>query len=266
MSADSETPTTTLDTGTIDTAKDDLKIFEPEAEKKDEESIAHHGAEEAGDDVDPVLAELVSTTEPTKGTFIEETISFFKTLAVFLAAAFLLKASVVEAFKIPSGSMLPTLQIGDQILVSKFSYGLRIPLRNETIFDFAAPQRGDVVVFTRPDDASTPNEDESSINIIKRVVGLPGDTIEVRGTRVFINNQPYLEPYARWELGGIREGNFGPDKVPPGHVLLLGDNRDHSRDSRFWDSPFLPINRIKGRALMIYWSWEDLARMGKIIR
>ncbi len=196
---------------------------------------------------------------------IREIISTLKTLAVFLIAAFILRASVVEAFKIPSGSMIPTLQAGDHILVSKFSYGLRILGFSDIIWQFADPARGDVVVFTRPDDPAT-GEDESATNIIKRVVGLPNDLIEVRGTKVLINNEEYVEPYARWDEGGIREGYFGPATVPAGHVLLLGDNRDHSKDSRFWNEPFLDIKRIKGRALVIYFSWESPSRIGKLIR
>jgi len=197
---------------------------------------------------------------------IGEILSFLKTLAIFLVAALVLRASVVEAFKIPSGSMIPTLRIHDHILVSKLSYGIRLPFVTESAYVFAQPRRGDIVVFTRPDETDTPLEDESDINIIKRVVGIPGDTIEVRETKVYINNQPLDEEYARWEEGGIREGNFGPEKVPDGHIFLLGDNRDHSRDSRFWQEPFLPIDRVKGRAMIIYWSWDNLGRIGTILR
>lgn len=199
------------------------------------------------------------------GANVGEILSFFKTLALFVMAALVLRASVVEAFKIPSGSMIPTLRIGDHILVSKLSYGVRVPFMTHSAYIFSQPQRGDIVVFTRPDEDLT-LEDESDINIIKRVVGLPGDKVEVRDTKLYINDQPLDESYARWEDGGIREGNFGPEAVPVGHVFLLGDNRDHSRDSRFWQEPFLSIDRIKGRAMIIYWSWDNLARIGTILR
>jgi signal peptidase I len=200
---------------------------------------------------------------------IAEVISFFKTLSLFLLAAFLLQASVVQAFKIPSGSMIPTLKVGDHIFVSKFSYGLRLPFMTHTFWQYAMPKRGDVVVFTRPDDPLTPDEDDSDVNIIKRVIGLPGDLLEIQGTRVYINNQLLIEEYAKWDEQGLTSQKFGPEKVPEGHIFLMGDNRDHSKDSRFWTQPFLDINRVKGRALIIYWNFSPrdlLSRMGKVIR
>ncbi|MDZ4786515.1 MAG: signal peptidase I [bacterium] len=204
---------------------------------------------------------------------LKEILSFFKTLFLFLLLAFFLRASIVEAYKIPSGSMIPTLRIGDHILVSKLSYGFRLPygfkfpfsIKDAMIFQYDTPKRGDVVVFTRPDDLASP-EDDSSINIIKRVIGLPGDTVKVRGAKVTINDKEIEEQYARWQEGGIPEGDFGPQTVPDGHVLLMGDNRDRSRDSRFWSYPFLEISRIKGRALFIYWSWDSIGRVFTIIR
>ncbi|MBX7136483.1 MAG: signal peptidase I [Oligoflexia bacterium] len=200
------------------------------------------------------------------GVQISEVLSFLRTVGILVILAVFLRGSVVEAFKIPSGSMIPTLMIGDHILVSKFSYGLRLPFFRKSIYQFSTPRRGDVVVFTRPDDPSTPHEDESQINIIKRVIGLPGDTVEVRGTTVYINNSPLSESYARWEEGGVVEGNFGPEIVPAGHIFLMGDNRDHSKDSRYWTDPFLDVGLVKGRALIIYWSWDSLSRISTLIR
>jgi len=190
--------------------------------------------------------------EKRKSSQIGEIFSLLRTLIVFLAIAFMLRASVVEAFKIPSSSMEPTLMIGDHILVFKLQYGFRLPLLKETLWLYGEPSRGDIVVFTLPDDPATPEVDEADTNIIKRVVGLPGDLIEVRGTKVYINQREYPDETAVWYDGGIRD--FGPVLVPEGKILLLGDNRDRSRDSRFWPEAFLDVNRIKGKAFIIYWS------------
>jgi signal peptidase I len=195
-----------------------------------------------------------------------EIVAFFKTLVVILGLAFFIRVTVVEPFKIPSGSMIPTLQVGDFILVVKFWYGLRVPFVTDSVTMWNKPARGDVVVFTRPDDPNTPDEDDSEIHIIKRVIGLGGDTVEVRGARVFINGQVLSEPYARWAEGGKFEGNFGPRTIPAGHVLLLGDNRDNSKDSRFWSDPFLDVKRIKGKAVVVFWSWDSLSRVFTRIR
>ncbi len=194
-----------------------------------------------------------------------EVYSFFKTLLVFLVLAFMLRASVVEAFKIPSESMKPTLQKGDHILVSKFSYGFRIPFMREVLFSYSKPKRGDIVVFTRPDEPGT-LEDESAINIIKRVVAVEGERVAVHERKVYIDGVPIDEEYARWEENGSPEGEYSEDIVPPGHVFLMGDNRDHSKDSRFWSYHYLDTNLIKGRALIIYWSWYSMSRMGKILK
>lgn len=195
-----------------------------------------------------------------------EVVAFFKTLIVILALAFSIRVTIVEPFKIPSGSMIPTLQVGDFILVLKFWYGLRMPFVTQSVAMWNTPARGDVVVFTRPDDPNTPNEDDSEIHIIKRVVGLGGETVEVRGARVLINGKQLDESYARWSEGGKFEGNFGPRVVPAGHVLLFGDNRDNSKDSRFWTDPFLDVKRIKGKAVVVFWSWDSLSRIFTRIR
>jgi signal peptidase I len=162
--------------------------------------------------------------------------------------------------------MIPTLQVGDYILVLKFWYGFRLPFVTDSVVTWNDPKRGDVVVFTRPDEARTPDEDESAIHIIKRVVGLPGDTVEVRGAQVLLNGEQLQESYSQWVEGGSFEGNFGPAVVPPGKILLLGDNRDQSKDSRFWSDPFLDARRIKGKAVLIFWSWDSLSRIGTLIR
>lgn len=194
----------------------------------------------------------------------KEVMSFFRTISLLIILAIFLRATVVEAFKIPSESMKPTLQKGDHILVNKLSYGLRMPFNKETIYEYSSPSRGDIVVFTQPDIASTP-EDESKDNIIKRVVAVGGDTIKLVDTTLFVNGREVDEAeYARYDLSGIESGEYGP--VPPGHIFLLGDNRDHSRDSRFWPYPFLETKRVKGRAFIIYWSWYSLTRIATILR
>ena len=183
---------------------------------------------------------------------LSEFFSLLRSIAIFFGIAFMLRASVVEAFKIPSSSMEPTLDIGDHILVNKLSYGLRIPFRTETLYDFRLPHRGDVVVFTLPEDPNT--------NIIKRVVGLPGDRVEVRGMKLLVNGEVNEKDseHAKWLLGGKKE--LEPVIVPEGKVILLGDNRDQSKDSRYWTNangdpdPFLDISRIKGRAFVVYWN------------
>lgn len=211
------------------------------------------------------MASSSQEVAPAKGA-AQEVFSFLKTLAGIIIIVIALRGSVIEAFKIPSGSMIPTLMIGDHLLVSKLSYGFRLPFIKETLYRFGEPKRGEIVVFTRPDIPGT-EEDESSKDIIKRVVAIGGDTVEIQGNKLLVNGKVAEEPYAQWSFGGISEGEFGPRQVPPGHVFLLGDNRDQSKDSRFWeDSPFLALDLIKGRALFIYFSFSDWRRMGTIIR
>ncbi len=200
----------------------------------------------------------------TKLTPWQEFVSLIKTLALFLAIALFLRASVVEAFKIPSESMKETLQVGDHILVNKLAYGFRLPFIKETVLQFSTAKREDIVVFTQPDNPLTPEIDESDTNIIKRVIGVPGDVVEVRGEHVYINGELFSDKHAQWIAGGAKD--FGPVKVPAGKVLLLGDNRDQSRDSRYWLDPFLSTSRIKGKAMIIYWAWPSLSRIFTILR
>lgn len=170
----------------------------------------------------------------------------------------LLYGSVAQAFVIPSSSMEPTLQIGDRILINKLGYGLRLLGFSDTLFEYRNPKRNDIVVFRRPDDPYTVGTDESDRYIIKRVIGLPGEIVEVKGKEVFIEGNKLDEDVEQivWDLGGMR--NFGPVKIPEDSVLLLGDNRDHSKDSRFWRVPFLKTSRIYGKAFVRYWPWPGL--------
>lgn len=199
-------------------------------------------------------------------TVWKETVAFLKSLVGILLIAFFIRFFVIEPFKIPSSSMVPTLQIGDYILVLKYSYGISLPFVTYSPVQWDSPQRRDVVVFTRPDDPKTP-EDDSDKHIIKRVIGIAGDKVEVRGTQVFVNGEAQDEPYARWANGGNLEGYFGPMTVPEGHIFLMGDNRDHSLDSRFWSEHFLDVRRVKGRAVLVFWSLDEpFSRIAKAIR
>ena len=174
-------------------------------------------------------------------------------ILIAIVIALFIRTFVVQAFKIPSGSMKPTLQVGDHILVSKFIYGVKIPYLNTVILPFKDPQRGDIVVFKYPID---PRKD-----FIKRVIGVPGDVIEIRDKAVYINSQRlnhdvgvYSDP--RTIAGSIRpRDNLGPITVPPDSLFVMGDNRDESFDSRFWG--FVPLRDVSGKAFIIYWSWDS---------
>ena len=191
--------------------------------------------------------------------------------AVFFAfiLALIIRAFLVQAYKIPSGSMKDTLLIGDHILVSKFIYGVRMPFTNKTLIPVSTPERGDIVVFKAPVD---PPKD-----FIKRVIGLPGDKIEIRNKHLYINGKRYKnEPYIKHVDANIYKGflnprdNFGPVKVPENSYFMMGDNRDNSTDSRFLG--FIGYERLKGKAFMIYWSWKDTefgvrwSRLGDILK
>ena len=164
--------------------------------------------------------------------------------------------------------MEPTLQINDHLMINKLSYGLRLPFfQLESVLQWSVPERKDVVVFAKgiPDDPAT-EINERTQAIIKRVIGLPGDTVEVRGTKVYINGSPLVDDQqAVWIHGGVKD--FGPIEVPAGHVFLMGDNRDNSYDSRFWpEGPFLDVKKIKGRAIFLYWVWPLSGRIFSLIR
>jgi signal peptidase I len=173
---------------------------------------------------------------------------YAETLGVALLLALLIRTFAVQAFKIPSGSMLPTLQIGDHILVNKFVYGprLEVPLTQWSLGQLPGlrkPRQGDIVVFIYPR--------ERDKDFIKRIVAVEGQTVEVRGTTVLVDGKPFDDGHARWVKRD--HGDFGPYTVPPDHVFVMGDNRDESYDSRFWGP--VPMSDIKGVAMVIYWSW-----------
>ncbi len=175
-------------------------------------------------------------------------------LLVALLLALGIRTFFVQAFKIPSGSMLPTLQIGDHILVNKFIYGARIeiPLTQMAVGHLPAlrkPKPGDVIVFIYPK--------ERDKDFIKRVIAVEGQTIEVRHRQVYIDGRPWDDPHANLTLpaqGGSGGENYGPYTVPRDTVFVMGDNRNNSYDSRFWGT--VPIADIKGQAMIIYFSWD----------
>lgn len=226
--------------------------------------------------------------------WIEYPKSFFPVILI----VFLLRSFLVEPFKIPSGSMIPTLLVGDFILVNKFTYGIRLPVVNTKIIEVDRPQRGEVMVFRYPEN--------SSLDYIKRVIGLPGDRVEYRNKRLTINGElvpvemgedfqytesglSYVRAMKFWEtLDGRRHAIvINPDAppiqlasvrqfplrdhceyndsgfvctVPPEHYFMMGDNRDSSSDSRYWG--FVPERNIVGKAFLIWWNFGELGRIG----
>ncbi len=188
-------------------------------------------------------------TEKKKKGVVREYAEAFGTAIIL---ALIIRAFVIQAFKIPSGSMEPTLLIGDHILVNKFIYGTHIPFTNDVVMPVRAPKRDDVIVFEYPKD--------ESIDFIKRVIGLPGDKLQVINKQVYINGKALDEPYAYHGDPEIIPGNesprdnFGPIVVPKGEYFMMGDNRDFSNDSRFWG--FVKKDLILGQAEIIYFSWN----------
>jgi signal peptidase I len=180
---------------------------------------------------------------------------YFEAIVTAVILALFVRTWVVQAFKIPTGSMENNLLIGDHLLVNKFVFGPTMFPLLRSIMPFREIQRGDIIVFKYPE--------EPQRDFIKRVIGLPGDTLELRAKKVYINGQPLDEPYVHF-LTAVSEGaevtskdvleNYGPVKVPPNQYFMMGDNRDNSQDSRYWG--YLPRHYVKGKALMIYWSYE----------
>jgi signal peptidase I len=191
---------------------------------------------------------LKTLDKKRKSTFRE----YAEAIIVALVLALIIRTFVVQAFKIPSGSMEPTLEIGDHILVNKFIYGIKIPFTSINLFPWESPQRGDVMVFIYP---LEPEKD-----FIKRVIGVGGDTVRIVNKKLYINGVEVPDPHAVYKEDTILPGevqkrdNFGPVTVPKGNLFVLGDNRDRSLDSRFWG--FVPLEDVKGKAFIIYWSWD----------
>lgn len=178
---------------------------------------------------------------------------YAESIIVAVILALIIRTFLVQAFKIPSGSMEDTLAIGDHILVNKFLYGSKIPFTDKRILKIRDPRRGDVIVFEYPEDPSK--------DFIKRVIGTPGDVIEEKDKKLYVNGKPYVNPHEVHKENDLipREqnprDNFGPVKVPEDSFFVMGDNRDRSYDSRFWG--FVKNPKIKGLAFIKYWSWDS---------
>ena len=163
-----------------------------------------------------------------------------------------LRAFVIQAFRIPSESMRDTLLVGDFLFVNKFEYGPKVPFTHVRLPGLHPPRRGDVIVFQFPQDPSK--------DFIKRCIATGGETVEVKEKQVYVNGRKLDEPYARHTDPNIRPAgfdfrdNFGPFTVPKGEMFMMGDNRDNSNDSRYWGT--LPMDLVKGRAMFLYWSWD----------
>ena len=213
---------------------------------------------------EPTEVSLKQTTVPKTKSKVRE---YTESILWALAIALFVRTYVIQAFKIPSGSMENTLAIGDHLFVNKFIYGIDLPFSNTRILRIRAPRRGDVVVFKFPLDPSK--------DFIKRVIGTPGDVVAVRDKHVYVNGVLYANPHELHkdpnELPGnlSPRDNFGPVTVPAGSYFMMGDNRDESYDSRFWG--FVKDKAILGEAFIKYWSWDKdkfrprLGSIGKLI-
>ena len=258
--------------------------------------------EERREALEKLLAEHVEPHEKSGFREYAESIGIAVLLALFL------RGFVVEAFKIPTGSMIPTLLVGDHLFVNKFIYGIRVPFTQHFLTHFETPTRGEVVVFTFPHKQAkeylskqSPSHrtciDRQSLeqekDMIKRIIGVEGDTVEVRDNQLIVNGEPlkrtflrkevtgnYMYPYEILEREEMPDGkqytvrfrgagqDFGPAKVKKDHIFVMGDNRDNSSDGRCWGQ--VPVENIKGRAIVIWWSvapdhvrWERFGNMIK---
>lgn len=219
---------------------------------------------------------------------------FLESIALAFFIALILRGFVVQAFKIPTGSMIPTLLVGDRLFVNKLSYGIRVPIAGTYLWERRQPERGEVVVFTFPSAQAREHIQEQPVSFrdcidraslehekdfIKRIIGLPGDTVEIRQDRLFVNDQEVPRTFESREKTGVfmfpdivlereelgeysyriqhmeNRRNFGPIKVRDGNFFAVGDNRDNSSDSRCWGQ--VPIQNIKGKAMFVFFSWGD---------
>ena len=178
---------------------------------------------------------------------------YIEAIIIAILIAVVIRTFIVQAYKIPSRSMVPRLLVGDHLLVNKFIYGVKIPVIRRIIVPITDPKRGDIIVFIYPNDRTK--------DYIKRVIGVGGDKIEIKNKNIFINDQPYKDAFGIYSDDTIYPAimqprdNFGPVTVPKGSLFVMGDNRDESADSRFWG--FVDLKDVEGKALLIYWSWNS---------
>ncbi len=193
---------------------------------------------------------------------------YVEAIIIAILIAIVVRTFIIQAYKIPSRSMVPTLLVGDHLLVNKFIYGIKIPVLRKTIIPITNPQKGDIVVFIYPNDRSK--------DYIKRVIGVSGDKIEIRDKIIFINGKQYKDSYGiysdkvTYPASMQPRDNFGPITVPQESLFVMGDNRDESADSRFWG--FVDLKDVEGKAFIVYWSWNHeetnlrWQRLGNILR
>lgn len=189
---------------------------------------------------------------------------YAEALIIALALALFIRTFIFQAYTIPSGSMLNTLQIGDYLLVNKFLYGVKNPFTGKYLIEGQDPERGDIIVFLYPED--------NSLDYIKRIVGIPGDVIEMRDKQLYRNGEAVKEEYILPGHPGMlvpKRDIMPPITVPAGEYFVMGDNRDGSADSRFWGT--VTRGDIHGKAWRIYWSWDGkngsprLGRLGSLV-
>jgi len=191
---------------------------------------------------------------------------YVEPIVIAVLIALFIRAFVVQAFKIPSSSMEPTLLVGDHLLVNKFIYGIRIPYTDIKFFQYRKPQRGDIIVFIFPKDRKK--------DFIKRVIATEGEKVVIIRNKIYINDKLIDDPWGHFTMPRSTIEDYGPVKVPEDSLFVMGDNRDNSQDSRFWG--FVKLNEVKGKALIIYFSWDSNSqdplnkirwvRFGKLIR
>ncbi len=181
---------------------------------------------------------------------------YIEAIIIAILIAVVVRTFVVQAYKIPSRSMVPTLLVGDHLLVNKFIYGVKIPFLRKIVIPVSEPKRGDIVVFEYPQDRSK--------DYIKRVIGVGGDKIEIKNKEIFINDKPYKDTYGVYSDRAVYPAvvqprdNLPAMRIPKGSLFVMGDNRDESYDSRFWG--FVDLKDLEGKAWVIYWSWNAEAQ------